>query len=215
VRGPTVDLLGIDDLPLWRHCDTGGHSIDWHRGESRVHVFGTLDEGGTMNHKELLKSFRACSDGLDWYDGQDSCDAWRSCQRGDWLLWACAKLGIDRTLIVLAACDCAEPAATYSDDPRVAAAIKTARDWASGEVILEYVRRAADDAADAAYAAANAAAYAAANAAAYAAASAANANDNEAWRKSLATSAKLIRKRIPWRVVKAALEAKEQSVVGG
>jgi hypothetical protein len=94
------------------------------------------------------------------------------------MLWIAARLGVDRKLIVLAACDCAERSLRFvvAGEDRPLVAIETARRWAAGQATLDDVRAASSDAsaaaADAAYAAADAAAYAAADAA-YAAAYAA------------------------------------------
>lgn len=144
-----------------------------------------------------IRALGACSDALAWLSAQEGSlyDAWRRCERGDWLLWLAARVGVDRRLLWLAACDCAEPALVHvpagENRPRVA--IETARRWAAGEATLEEVRSAA-----AAYASAYAAAYAAA-AAAYAAYAA------REW--SLHHSARLVRARIPWRLVRDALGA--------
>ena len=182
-----------------------------------------------MNHKHLLETLSACDEAREWYDDRPSHLAWRQCERGDWLLWIADRLGVDRKLVVLAACDCAETALKFvpagEDRPRIA--IETARKWASGEATaIKEVRADAADAyaayayaayADAAYAAYAAAAYAAAAyaadaAAAYAAAAyASDATHAAAYaaarQPSLKESARLVRKRIPWRVVKAAIEA--------
>jgi hypothetical protein len=134
------------------------------------------------NHSDLLRRLNACSEAREWYEGQDSQQAWLDCARGDWLLWIAARLDVDRTLIVLAACDCAELALRHvpAGEDRPRAAIDTARSWARGEATIEAVHAAADAAAYAsayaAYAAADAA-HAAADAAyaAYAATYAARA----------------------------------------
>ena len=147
-----------------------------------------------MSHwSDALVRLRACDEAVEWAKTQPSFEAaWNSCERGDWLLWLAARIGVDRRVVVLAACDCAELAAPYWRDDSILAcvwAIDAARRWARGEAELEEVRAAADAAAyayadaaaDAAYAAYAAdAAYAAANAAyadaaAYAAAYAADA----------------------------------------
>jgi hypothetical protein len=135
-----------------------------------------------------IRALGACSEAIAWLEAQDGSlyDAWRRCERGDWLLWLAARVGVDRRLVVLAACDCAEPALVHvpagEDRPRVA--IETARRWAAGEATLEEVR--------------SAAAYAARAARAARAADAADAAD--------AAYARLVRARIPWRLVRGALE---------
>lgn len=55
------------------------------------------------NHSDLLARLGACADARDWYDGRESKAAWLACERGDWLLWVAAKLGVDHRLVVFAA----------------------------------------------------------------------------------------------------------------
>ena len=169
-----------------------------------------------MSLRKKLAELDACSPARDWVGDKTLAEAWQTCQRGDWLLWLAAKANIDRRLLVLAACDCAEPALVYvpagEDRPRIA--IETARAWANGEATLEAVSAAAfaaadaaDAAADAAFAAADAAngAYKAAYAANAAADAAADAADDAAQAASLAHSADLVRARIPLVVIADAL----------
>jgi hypothetical protein len=118
----------------------------------------------------------ACPEAVDWVDDKDLKTAWNTCERADWMLWLAAKTGIDRKLLVLVACDCAETALKYVPDgeDRPRQAIETARKWCAGEASIDQVRNDAADADDAATAAAVAdahAAYAAAYAAAHAHAS--------------------------------------------
>jgi len=90
------------------------------------------------------------------------------------MLWLAANAGVDRKLLVAAACLCAETALTFvpAGEERPARAIATARAWVRGEASISEVRNAVD-AAYAAHAAAAHAAHAAAADAAYAAAAAA------------------------------------------
>ena len=126
-------------------------------------------------HIVTLKRLRACGNAVEYAAKHDTLEAaWNNCERGDWLLWLAAKAGVDRKLVVSAACDCAETSSYLWTDDRPRLAIETARRWVLGEATIEEVRSAAAAAAaaaDAAYAAAAAAAYAAyaAYAAAYAA----------------------------------------------
>ena len=133
-----------------------------------------------QNH---LTTLGACPEAIEWVGAYSSLqDAWDACERADWLLWYAARRGVDRKLLVRAACACARTALLHippgEDRPRIA--IEMAERWASGApaATLKDLRAAADAAnaaADAAYAYAYAA-YAAADAAyAYAAAYAANA----------------------------------------
>jgi len=175
-----------------------------------------------MDCQKLLSKLHACTEARLWVGARELESAWNECERGDWMLWIAAKAGIDRKLVVLAACDCAETALQYvpegEDRPRIA--IETARRWAAGECELSEVRRAADaaDAADAAAAAA--ATYAAAAdaaAATYAAAAAAAAYAAAAYAAAYAAAAaygrhttrklcaEIVRKTIPFADLHAAL----------
>ena len=132
-----------------------------------------------------LERLGACCEAVERARAQKSPRAaWAKCRRADWMLWLATRVGVDRRLVVLAACDCAETAQPHWNEHTAAAsgdAITTARAWARGDATIEEVRAAANAAAAAAaaaaaFAAANAAAaFAAANAAAAAAAAVADA----------------------------------------
>jgi hypothetical protein len=119
-----------------------------------------------------LAQRHACWEALEWLQERDAATAWSECPRGDWLLWWAAKVGVERKVVVLAACACARLALPYvaAGELRPLKAIETAEAWYSGKASLGDVRAAyaADDASAAAAAAAYAAADAA-HAAAYAA----------------------------------------------
>ena len=175
------------------------------------------------NHIELLKSFCACQEAVDWYNGKDSREAWESCEHGDWLLWICRKLEVGRTLLVLAACDCARLSLLLVPEPeeRPRLAIEAAEKWANDptEDNMDATRSAVD--ASIAYAAytGDAAAYAAG----YAAHTAANIDyaDDAAIYAAYATAAgarldclrccaDLVRKRIPWNLVEEAIHGRDR-----
>jgi hypothetical protein len=167
----------------------------------------------------LLTELNACSKATAWAKGKSLAVVWKTCKRGDWLLWLCGKMADKPNWpthkeVVLAACDCAELALKHvpegEDRPRKC--IETTRAWAAGIATLDEVRTArraayaadAADAADAAAYAAYAAAYAA-YAAAYAAyaadaaraaAYAAYAAATRARTKTLAKCTVLVRKRL-------------------
>ena len=158
-------------------------------------------EATTRTREHLLRRLRrlgACESAREWAATRTSAEAvWTECERGDWLLWLAARAGVDRREVVLAACAVARTALQYvragEERPRIA--IETAERWARGEASIADVRAAA--AATATATAADAAAAAAYAYAAYAAG---------ARRASLlSSSAALVRERIPWPVVEAAL----------
>ena len=124
---------------------------------------------------DQLTTMNACSSAAQWARTQPNpYAAWRTCPRGDWLLWWLTRAGLDRKTLVLAACDCARLVLHLDTDEqeRPRKAIEAAEAWTRGAATIEDVRAAAYAAAayaDAAYADADAAAAAYADAAAYAA----------------------------------------------
>lgn len=162
--------------------------------------------------RDHLVRMRACSESLEWFDATlgEPADLWIACPRVDWLTWFAERLSIDIRLIVLGACDCARLAGS-DGDPYARRAIETAEAWTRGEATIYEVRAAASPA----YGNNNAAAYAAASAyvaVAYAVSSITSnagpavptvAEYDDAHR----ACADLVRARIPWSLVEAALEA--------
>ena len=147
---------------------------------------------------DKLVDLGACSEAVVWARTQNTqTSAWKSCRRGDWMLWILGKLvgppkSGSRKKLVLACCDCAETSLPifekrYPNDARPRKAIETARAWATGTggVALKNLRAAA------AYADAAAAFAATADCAAGAAAATA------ARSSSLAASADIVRKHYP------------------
>ena len=135
---------------------------------------------------DRINHLHPCEDAATWADGYTSPDeAWRECQRGDWMLWLLGKLSgtpesDDRKKLVLCAMECARLVLPiyekrFTSDNRVRACIETAERWANGQATITELRSARSAAAAAAYAAA-AADSAYATAAAYAAADAAAAD---------------------------------------
>ena len=126
----------------------------------------------------LLASDRldACGSAREWAKGKSLDEVWKTCHRGDWMLWLAARYGdVPLKTVVAITCDCAEPALAFTTDPRPAATIAVVRRWLKGVATLEEVEVAAEAAAGAARAAAGAARAAAAAAARAAAEAAARA----------------------------------------
>lgn len=70
----------------------------------------------------LLKDWNACPEAIAWCAEKTLAEAWEQSERGDWMLWLCAKMTGEpgwpsRQDIVLALSACAEPAlkATNAD----------------------------------------------------------------------------------------------------
>ena len=49
-----------------------------------------------------------CNPAFAWVGFKSLATAWATCDRADWMLWLATKLGIARTIMTLAACECAE-----------------------------------------------------------------------------------------------------------
>lgn len=185
-----------------------------------------------MNHLTKLLPKNTCIEGVEWLDSLECTpkQAWLGCNRGDWMLWLCARIGVDRSLMTLAACSCAEQALKHVEPDLLLAcvwAIDAARRWSRGDADLVEVAAAksaasyaeiqghgisASVAAEAAYAttfmatahAAVALDYAvtAAEAAADADTMSATYDEGDAARaSSLALGAELVRAAIPWAAV--------------
>ena len=117
----------------------------------------------TKTINEQLKSLGACPEAIRWVGDLNLSQAWDQCQRGDWMLWYIAKIGVDKKLVVMAACKCARLSLKYTTDVRPLKAIETAEAWCRGEATKEEVKVVTNAAAHA-HAAARVDAYAAAHA---------------------------------------------------
>ena len=170
---------------------------------SAVHV-GKQEEEMT-NHELVtyLQNKNACRPAMEWLKDRDLERMWEECERGDWLLWFAAEVGIDRKVIVRTACACAREALRFVPDGEIRpkTAIETAERWCNGEATIEQVRNASSAAA-----AADAAAYAAACDAAYAAYAAAAAAAC-ARKEALAKSAQIVKSMLSLDQIKDALGA--------
>ena len=177
--------------------------------------------------KNKLIKMNACQDAVDWVGNRGLKRAWHESTRADRMLWLCDKLGIDKKLVVLAGCDCAETALQFVPEGEDAPAntLQVTRNWCAGKATLQEVKdaddtvsypypdaypaavraafRAAGEAASTASHAAHAA-YAASTAS-HAAAYAANAAGS-ARKKAQRTCADLVRARIPFELVQKAMK---------
>ena len=130
-----------------------------------------------MNLPDYLRSLGACPEAREWAEPYATlAEAWVACERADWLLWYAGKRGVDRKILVRAACACARTVLPYVPvgEDRPHRAIEMAERWCNGRATIVEVRAAAnaDAYADAAAAYAAYAADAAADAADAAAAAA-------------------------------------------
>ena len=154
--------------------------------------------------REFFENFGACDEGLGWVSQKESFkDAWETCDRVDWMLWALEKIGFQNyQQLRLFACACVRktPLAdgrTVWDlltDERSRNAVVVAELFAEGMATEEERIAASAAARDAAWDAASAAAWDAARDAARDA------------------QAQLLRKWIPWDEVEAVLKRYQEAV---
>ena len=149
----------------------------------------------------------------DTFSAKPLTETWNTSRNGEYMLRKAEEIGVNRKLLVAAACECVRLALKFvpEGEERPRHAIEVTEAWCRGEVGIEKVKEAAKEA----YAAASASAYAhayaahayaahaasaAASASAYAASAAASASaayDNKERLRALALCAKIVRKHIP------------------
>ena len=144
-----------------------------------------------VQFEALLVKLGACSEARDWARGKTLREVWKTCKRGDWMLWLAARYGdVPLKTMVAIACDEAEPAMAYvpAGETRPQECLAMTRRWLKDEATIEEVK-AAKAAARAAKAAAEAAAWAAEAAAEAAAWAATWAAEAAAWAAEAAEAA--------------------------
>ena len=96
--------------------------------------------------KNKLIKMNACQDAVDWVGNRGLKRAWHESTRADRMLWLCDKLGIDKKLVVLAGCDCAETALQFVPEGEDAPAntLQVTRNWCAGKATLQEVKDADD-----------------------------------------------------------------------
>ena len=139
--------------------------------------------------KQLLIKLNACNEAMEWAGDKTWEEIYRTCHRGDWLLWLFKQTNPnDLRLLTLAKGHCANTVRHLMKDERSIKAVDAAIAYGEGRIDIEELNNAATTAD--AYAAADAAAYADAYAAAayaayatdadaYAAAAAAKKNNQQ------------------------------------
>jgi hypothetical protein len=127
-----------------------------------------------------IEKLNPCREAVVWLAAQKNpAEAWKNCERGDWMLWLAKRFDIDDKKLTLTKAMCAKQVEHLMKDQRSKDALQACFDYVNGKITREQLNAAAYAAAAAAVADAYAAvadAYAAV-AAAYAAAAAAVAVD--------------------------------------
>jgi hypothetical protein len=127
-----------------------------------------------MAFKQWMKDHSACNEATSWVNDLTVEQAWQTCERADWMLWALARTDFPQTELVRLCVEIARTVQHLNPDPRVSKCLDITEAWCDGKASLEEIEKAriaTYDAANAAFTTANAIA----NAAAYYAACAANA----------------------------------------
>jgi hypothetical protein len=182
-----------------------------------------------MTFKDQLIKNHACEDAVAWVKDRTLEEAWKECERGDWMLWLARRKNVDIKILTLAKVKCARLVEHLMTDKRSIEALNVAERFARGLATREklndaaYAAYAAADAASdaddsaayaadasayAAYASAYAAyasayaAYAATDAASDAAAYAAYAADASAKEQTLSKCADIVRETIDVKLIK-------------
>jgi hypothetical protein len=80
---------------------------------------------------ELLMDVEACAQARDWAEGRTPSRAWAECQRGDWMIWFAARMGVDGRLVTDTLCDVIVWAMEVEPmgDPRLTRPIDGLRRW--------------------------------------------------------------------------------------
>ncbi len=148
-----------------------------------------------------------------WAKKRPWLEAWETCEDARWMLSAAVTEGVDRRLVVRAACACARTVLDRvpAGEERPRRALETAEAWTRGEATLDQVEQTASAAygtsSFGAYAA-YAASHASANASFAVAAAAAAAAASNTWQISLARLAEVVRGEIAtWAVLRSASES--------
>lgn len=138
--------------------------------------------------EQLLRNLDACRDAQVWAKGKTWKEIFKTCHRGDWLLWFFYHTNGDRRLLTLVKGHCANTVRHLMKDERSTKAVDAAIAFGNGKITAEELRQFVKPATDAAYAAADAA-YAAAGAAYATAADATDAAAGAAYAATAATDA--------------------------
>jgi hypothetical protein len=98
-----------------------------------------------MKAKDLIRKYAPCLEAVQWVGRRSVEEAWKECDRGDWLLWIAARVGVEHKKVVFAACQCVRLALprVRAGENRPRKAIETAEAWCKGKAKRKDVRDAA------------------------------------------------------------------------
>ena len=103
-----------------------------------------LLEPGEAPRRLPRPSWEYDAEARGWSTAREWPEAWEPCEDARWMLHAAASVGVDRRLVVLAACACARTSLRYvpEGEARPLRAIETAEAWARGKATAGQVRTA-------------------------------------------------------------------------
>jgi hypothetical protein len=88
-----------------------------------------------------IRQFNLCYDGRKYYESRASFEeAWRDCERGDWMLWLAARLEIDSRKLARAVALCANTVRHLMKDASCEKAVDDVLAYADGEIDAEELR---------------------------------------------------------------------------
>ena len=141
--GPAAEARAVRAAVPWEWVEPIMPVLDESTATTQWLAFAASQRWRVNAALELLPS-SACDPARQWVAVSEGTPErlWDTCQRGDWMLWLCARIGVDRKLVVLAACDCAETAPGHSEIPAAVECIRVTRAWCRGEAAIDEVRMA-------------------------------------------------------------------------
>ena len=97
-----------------------------------------------MKAKDLIIKYSGCEQAIKWAGDKTIQEAWRSCERGDWMLWIYNEMYPNNIKeLTLAKAHCGNTVRHLVTDERCIMAIDTAFAFANGEATLKQLKLAA------------------------------------------------------------------------
>ena len=85
-----------------------------------------------------IENLSACKEAVVWLKTQkNSIEAWKNCERGDWMLWLAKKLKVDDKKLTMAKAMCAKQVEHLMKDQRSKDALQACFDYVNGKITRE------------------------------------------------------------------------------
>ena len=102
--------------------------------------------------KTEIEEYEACKDAVEYREQFNTFqEAWKNCQRGDWMLWIAFKLKVNKRTLTLTKARCAKTVMHLMEDERSIKAVKVAEKYGLGYATEEELEEASNDASYASY----------------------------------------------------------------